>query len=247
MDPGRPTVPPILRLLDGLFRHVKASARIPNMPGEDPGGSVTFTLEIQIIGLNSLGQKRQLQITFDVVKMGWYDIYDDTEIETRYRDFVETVGPELAHNSDEWACLECGLPAVDIAWMSVYSKQSHERCTILISAGCKGCAVEMQNSVPKIVSEIHNQRRGRGADDDNDINTIPRPSALSGRLSTACLTCRKDPATSGMSRCGKCKLARYCSADCQTQDWTRHKTVCGKIRAVSRTSDGADEEGGNKA
>jgi len=27
-------------------------------------------------------------------------------------------------------------------------------------------------------------------------------------------------------RCGRCKLQRYCSKDCQVKDWGKHKLVC---------------------
>jgi uncharacterized C2H2 Zn-finger protein len=39
-------------------------------------------------------------------------------------------------------------------------------------------------------------------------------------------------------RCGRCQAARYCSRECQKQDWPSHKSVCarlsgGKGQAVS--------------
>ncbi|KAJ6506621.1 hypothetical protein C8R45DRAFT_1208676 [Mycena sanguinolenta] len=236
MDTGRPTVPPILRMFDGVLRHIQAEAGIPSQPGENPGVSVTFSLEVHIIGLDSSGQKRTLEITFDVVKIGWYEMYQQTEIETLYCEFVEKIGPELTHNSNEWVCRECGLPANDIAWMSMYTTQLHRRCTVLISPGCRKCARRMERGALRVSEGIQNRR---SADDDTAINIITRPSALSGGFSSTCLTCRK-PAT-GMLRCGNCKLVRYCSADCQKKDWARHKTICRTIhfQAVSRTCDDA--------
>ncbi|KAF7344911.1 MYND-type domain-containing protein [Mycena venus] len=265
METGRPTVPPLLRMFDTMLRDVKARAGIPNQPGEDPGVSVTFTLEIQIVGKDSLGQKRKVEITFDVVTIGWYDIYEDTEIESLYREFVEKIGPELTHNSDKWACLECGLPATDIAWVSVYTvvEYFYKRCTILIRTGCETCAAKMQRATPKIlVTEIHNRRQGAGdSKSPTAIGTIPRPDALGGGLSGGCLTCCKElqstaASASSMSRCGKCKLVRYstyasdrtqfhlrftASVACQKQDWARHKTICRTIQNVSR-SESKEEE-----
>ncbi|KAF7373932.1 hypothetical protein MSAN_00605600 [Mycena sanguinolenta] len=237
MDTGRPTVPPFVRFLDGMLRQVKARAGIPHMPGEDPGVSVTFSLEIQIFGKDSVGQKRKLEVTFDVVKIGWYEMYQDTEIERLYHEFVEKIGPELAHNSEEWACLQCGLPATDIAWISLYTSKIHKRCTILISAGCKTCAIKMQRWTPNIV-EVYNRRAGRADDDQSGINTILRPSALSGGFSGACLTCDKDPATAGMSRCGRCKLARSVRIhyDFQSLTIATFADIAGTVNPLARNS-----------
>lgn len=49
-----------------------------------------------------------MDINFEIVKIGWYEIYVDKEIETLYRDFIERIGPELTRNSEEWACTLCG-------------------------------------------------------------------------------------------------------------------------------------------
>lgn len=38
-----------------------------------------------------------------------------------------------------------------------------------------------------------------------------------------CISCRKD---GPHKRCGKCSAAPYCSRECQTKDWPKHKTIC---------------------
>lgn len=44
-----------------------------------------------------------------------------------------------------------------------------------------------------------------------------------------CAKCSKDKSDSGqgLKRCGRCKLAHYCSRECQKADWKNHKTLCG--------------------
>ena len=49
-----------------------------------------------------------------------------------------------------------------------------------------------------------------------------------------CTRCRVVTAT---KRCGRCKLARYCSAGCQRADWALHKKVC---KGVARGVDALD-------
>jgi hypothetical protein len=53
-------------------------------------------------------KNQRMDINFEIVKIGWYEIYVDKEIETLYRDFIERIGPELTRNSEEWACTLCG-------------------------------------------------------------------------------------------------------------------------------------------
>ncbi|KAJ7919856.1 hypothetical protein B0H13DRAFT_1868078 [Mycena leptocephala] len=100
------------------------------------------------------------------------------------------------------------------------------------------------------LAEKENQRRADGDSKFSTVfGTIPRPEGMSGGLSGACLTCRKETTAApefNMSRCAKCKLVRYCrvhkfidsyfpSVACQKQDWARHKPICLKIRSVSRS------------
>lgn len=39
-----------------------------------------------------------------------------------------------------------------------------------------------------------------------------------------CLICEKINET--MYNCAKCKVARYCSKECQSSDWPSHKDTC---------------------
>jgi len=32
-----------------------------------------------------------------------------------------------------------------------------------------------------------------------------------------------------MKKCSRCKLVRYCSAECQKNHWPKHKLVCVKV------------------
>lgn len=84
-----------------------------------------------------------MDITFAVVKVAWNGIVPPRDkIETLFREFIATIGPEIAHNSEQLTCFGCGAhfsylslkdyglcihaginparPATDFAWVSLY-------------------------------------------------------------------------------------------------------------------------------
>ncbi|KZT27380.1 hypothetical protein NEOLEDRAFT_1130917 [Neolentinus lepideus HHB14362 ss-1] len=48
-----------------------------------------------------------------------------------------------------------------------------------------------------------------------------------------CAYCEKV-GTHDMPRCGRCKLVRYCSPECQKQAWPNHKVFCKKAKTESK-------------
>jgi hypothetical protein len=42
-----------------------------------------------------------------------------------------------------------------------------------------------------------------------------------------CLVCRSK----ATKRCTGCKMAQYCSVDCQKRDWVCHRTICGRLKS----------------
>ena len=54
-------------------------------------------------------------------------------------------------------------------------------------------------------------------------NYAPAGAAVK-RCGQGFLACEK----SGELRCARCKDIWYCSAECQKQDWKRHKAACAK-------------------
>ncbi|EIN13012.1 hypothetical protein PUNSTDRAFT_82541 [Punctularia strigosozonata HHB-11173 SS5] len=43
-----------------------------------------------------------------------------------------------------------------------------------------------------------------------------------------CFNCRKESMTKDLKRCARCRGALYCNADCQKNDWSNHKELCGE-------------------
>ncbi|KAJ7835032.1 hypothetical protein B0H13DRAFT_218661 [Mycena leptocephala] len=159
------------------------------------------------------------------------------KIETLFREFIATIGPELAHNSEQLTCFGCARPATDFAWVSLYDPNGVvRRCRIFVNPGCDKCVSHIQESTVKHM-ESQREKMTSSSSLPVVIASIPRPDGMSSGPSAACLACRKEQTAApgfSMSQCGKCKLVRYCSATCQRQDWVRHKKICTKIQTVSR-------------
>ena len=51
-----------------------------------------------------------------------------------------------------------------------------------------------------------------------------------------CWNCHATAADLGarLLKCSSCRMARYCDAQCQEDDWDRHKELCGKVREFRR-------------
>ena len=45
-------------------------------------------------------------------------------------------------------------------------------------------------------------------------------------VNQTCSNCSQRNATGRLSKCGKCLLVRYCSTECQQQDWKQHRKLC---------------------
>jgi len=52
---------------------------------------------------------------------------------------------------------------------------------------------------------------------------------LPGAPPDPCLNCGRP----GTKRCSKCKVAKYCRAECQTEHWQEHKGTCNKYKVSS--------------
>jgi hypothetical protein len=64
-----------------------------------------------------------------------------------------------------------------------------------------------------------------GGDINHVKSTMARAQAEAGTTTKYCHKCGADHAPDGgrLLQCGKCKASSYCSRECQTADWKRHK------------------------
>jgi len=74
-------------------------------------------------------------------------------------------------------------------------------------------------------------------------NPLPlkSPSPLSPTAGlNLCEKCGKSATTT--KRCGGCKLVRYCSQECQLQDWRAHKVDCKRAKQKQKEEEKEAEE-----
>jgi hypothetical protein len=54
----------------------------------------------------------------------------------------------------------------------------------------------------------------------------PSPPKFKSQVAVCFVCAKAGSETLTLNRCSRCKIARYCSTDCQKSDWRKHKLVC---------------------
>jgi hypothetical protein len=121
-------------------------------------------------------------------------------------------------------------------------KECRQPVSLVIPEGTggSGCSAEVAAKAAALHAALHksseaasagNVAAGEGIHSSTDAN----PALVE------CAVCRRKPGDPGvpatLKLCGGCKMARYCSAECQGKDWKMgHKEVCklyGSIKGPS--------------
>lgn len=133
-----------------------------------------------------------------------------------------------------------------------HSNQWHcEFCNKLARESHMNFASWMHLSPPKMIVYVHLLCDTRGSKCFQHVKAAEREmAAITGQplasgppvhlvpgavyaAAASCTKCeREDTVSQNMIRCGRCKLARYCSKECQTSDWPRHKMNCKVTKEV---------------
>ena len=79
--------------------------------------------------------------------------------------------------------------------------------------GCTGCPYEFRAGWKTGYKAAMKKIRAYADDHRRYTPDAPR-----------CATC--NDSHEGLKKCGRCQLVRYCSEDCQSEDWEEHKRVC---------------------
>jgi len=141
-------------------------------------------------------------------------------------------GRDVKH-TERWGCSICGKPARETlfsvaSWLHPPQPKLNIYDHHLCEAGGGPChrRIEAETAIMRMQGGIIRPPAPR----------LPMPTGVSSfPLAGSCANCQKDKTAQPdykINRCGKCKLIRYCSADCQKEDWNRHKKVCKTVTDV---------------
>jgi hypothetical protein len=106
------------------------------------------------------------------------------------------------------------------------AKKNLLSCAVALLAG--GAAKDAENAEGRASYELCSDANVReailahGEEEDEETDESGRP--LPKRRS--CWTCGK----SAQNRCTACRVANYCSADCQKRQWKEHKDECARLK-----------------
>ena len=66
---------------------------------------------------------------------------------------------------------------------------------------------------------------GSNLDSDDDVSD----DACDFEMPDICATCNMGPPEVNLRKCSKCKLSKYCSLQCQRENWKEHKFACSIV------------------
>lgn len=73
-----------------------------------------------------------MDIIFEVLKIGWYEMYQEEEVKQRHRDLCAAISPDLMHNSEGWTCFICGVYVSLYRWL--VPTRAPERILVFVCA-----------------------------------------------------------------------------------------------------------------
>jgi len=79
--------------------------------------------------------------------------------------------------------------------------------------GCAGCPYEFKQGWKTGYKAAMKELRNYADDQKHNVPNAPQ-----------CEVC--EDSHENLKKCGRCNVVRYCSAECQSEDWAEHKQVC---------------------
>lgn len=99
------------------------------------------------------------------------------------------------------------------------------------------------DSAPWLTTELYLTQVKKGRWGRNAEPARPLPPLFTEVLPHACAVCARSALIGAtMQRCGRCKVARYCSAHCAKLHWPQHKAVCAELMQAPVPVTGKDYE-----
>ncbi|KAJ6569364.1 hypothetical protein B0H19DRAFT_1135194 [Mycena capillaripes] len=142
------------------------------------------------------------------------------------------IGYDMKH-TQRWDCEICGEPARETWFDPRPSLRPSEPLVVLdvhhlCEAGGGPCHSEVEARARELALETGGMAPAPSLH-------LPKPPGPAIPLASSCAKCQRDETGapgSPISRCSRCKLIRYCSVQCQTEDWARHGKICKTIKEV---------------
>jgi MYND finger len=92
------------------------------------------------------------------------------------------------------------------------------------------------------VDSLYPAQTETAATNDKDFDTTSKSTTVIGSI---CFACGQEPqSTNPLKLCGQCRIAGYCSKECQVRDWKiRHKRACSSYQRIVIKKNVTDTEG----
>ncbi|KIY63298.1 hypothetical protein CYLTODRAFT_426209 [Cylindrobasidium torrendii FP15055 ss-10] len=154
------------------------------------------------------------------------------ESKTKWMDaFLISIAPDAKH-SRNWRCEFCKIFARENVWQMIswlhlpqpkFTAYVHNMCNAKIG----DCAVCLEG-----LGEILAAQSGAPKSKPRPEMTVP--DGFLFPMSATCAVCHNEDIASrkNLMQCGKCKVIRSCSGQCQRDDWKRHKNFCKTVADV---------------
>ncbi|EIM89390.1 uncharacterized protein STEHIDRAFT_120026 [Stereum hirsutum FP-91666 SS1] len=161
------------------------------------------------------------------------------------QDMLRKIVPSLKH-SQNWYCEFCDKPAREsyvqnMFWTHLDPPRANAYVHLICDTSRGPCS-KLLHEIAREAGTVVGESQKTLDKQEKKAKKIIRGSSIpeSGQfpLMGSCAFCEDDVKARevgldvGMSRCTGCKITRYCSRECQTQDWPQHKEACKIVKDV---------------
>jgi len=137
--------------------------------------------------------------------------------------------------SQEYRCCKCGKAQTYIGCKNILFGPHLMMPCSTPQCGEEKCRLECQAEADVMMKQLGTVAAAQGKTSENSMHALlgNRLASSLGTFGRVCEMCamKDDPDPNGFKNktCSRCKLAYYCSSECQTKQWKIHKAACKKV------------------